>query len=287
MNRIRPSFKLAIVLAWLSLTGVMAAQWLGVLPDVYSRVFAQRIALCENLAVNCSLFLAAERQDAIEVSVEELRRRDDEVISAAVRRADGVTIAKAGDHDAAWLLKPLSGSTENQIRMPLLNGKRHWGELEVVFRPIQPTWFFGMVDRSWAQSLLLVAAVNVVLFGVLLWKVLYELDPSRTAPSRVRAAFDALSEGLLVLDSKGRIAMANLSFSRSIALPIEHLVGRDALTLPFEPTKEECPPWCEIMRTESEVHRVEMTLATAQGAVRTFMVNASPFLRERAGAAAC
>ena len=265
MNRIRPSFKLAIVLAWLSLTGVMAAQWLGVLPDVHSRVLTQRIALCENLAVNCSLFLAAERQDAIEVSLEELRRRGGDVISAAVRRTDGVSIATAGDHDAAWILQPHSVSTENQLRVPMLTGRRHWGELEVAFRPIQPKWFFGIIDRSWAQTLLLVAAINVVLFGVLLGKVLYELDPSRAAPLRVRAAFDALSEGLLVLDNQGRIAMANLSFSRSIALPIEHLVGRDALTLPFEPTKEECPPWCEIMRTESEVHRVEMTLSNSAG----------------------
>lgn len=280
MNRIRPSFKLAIVLAWLSLTGVMAAQWLGVLPDVHSRVLAQRIALCENLAVNCSLFLATERQDAIEISLEEMRRRGVDVISAAVRRADGEPFAMAGDHEAAWLLKPQSGSTENQIRVPLLTGRRHWGELEVAFRPIQPTWFFGLVDRSWAQTMLLVASINVVLFGVLLWKVLYELDPSKAAPSRVRAAFDALSEGLLVLDSQGRIAMANLSFSRAIALPIDYLVGRDALTLPFEPTKEEGPPWREIMRTKSEVHRVEMTLATAQGAVRTFMVNASPIFEK-------
>lgn len=276
MSRVRPSFKLAIVLAWLSLTGVMAAQWLGVLPDVHSRVLAQRIALCENLAVNCSLFLAAERKDAIAVSLEELRLRGGDVISAAVRRADGVTLAKAGDHDAAWLLKSSSESTENQVRVPLLQGKKQWGELEVVFRPIQVKWFFGLVDRSWAQSLILVAAVNMVLFGVLLWKVLYELDPSRTAPTRVRAAFDALSEGLLVLDNQGRIAMANLSFSRAIALPLDHLVGRDAATLPFEQTKEDSPPWGEVMLTKSEVHRVEMTLATAQGAIRTFMVNASP-----------
>lgn len=278
MKRIRPSFKLAIVLAWLSLTGVMTAQWLGVFPDVHSRVLAQRIALCENLAVNCSLFLAAERQDAIQVSLEELRRRGDDVISAAVRKSGGETLAKAGDHDAAWILRPQSGSTENQVRVPLLHGKQHWGELEVVFRPIQPTWFFGLVDRAWAQSLLLVAAVNVVLFGVLLWRVLYELDPSRAAPSRVRAAFDALSEGLLVLDNQGRIAMANLSFSRSILLPIDELVGKDAATLPFEPSKEGSPAWSEIMHAKSEVHRVEMTLGTAQSAVRTFMVNASPIL---------
>jgi diguanylate cyclase (GGDEF)-like protein/PAS domain S-box-containing protein/putative nucleotidyltransferase with HDIG domain len=276
MNRIRPSFKLAIAMAWLSLTGVMAAQWLGVLPNVHARVLAQRISLCENLAVNCSLFLAAERQDAIQVSLDELRNRCSEIVSAGVRRSDGAMVAEVGDHAAAWIMRGQKISSENQIHVPLLQGKNQWGELEVVFRPIGETWFYGLVDRTWLQSLLLIAAVNVILFGVLLWKVLYELDPSRAAPSRVRAAFDSLTEGLLVLDNHGRIAMANSSFSRAIALPTELLVGKDAATLPFAPTKEEAPSWRDMLRAHQEVHRVEMTLPSAQGTVRTFMVNASP-----------
>lgn len=278
MNRIRPSFKLALALAWLSLTGVMTAQWLGVLPDAHSRVLAQRITLCESLAVNCSLFLAAEKQDAMQISLDELHRRAEDVLSVAVRRNDGAILAESGDHETAWRERSQIGSSENQVHVPLLLGKTHWGDLEVVFKPISKTWLFGLVDRSWAQSLLLVAAVNVILFGVLLWKVLYELDPSRAAPSRVRAAFDALSEGLLVLDSQGKIAMANLAFSRSIALPIQQLLGRDAATLPFKPSKEESPTWSEISLTTSEVHRVEMTLQTNESTTRTFMVNASPIL---------
>jgi diguanylate cyclase (GGDEF)-like protein/PAS domain S-box-containing protein/putative nucleotidyltransferase with HDIG domain len=276
MNRIRPSFRLAITLAWLSLTGVMAAQWLGVLPDGHSRVVAQRIALCENLAVNCSLFLASENLDALQISLDELKRRDAEIQGAAVRRADGEMFAGTGEVSQNWRASALRPSSENHVHVPLLQGNENWGELEVVFKPISETWFFGLVDRAWAQALLLVATVNLVLFGGLLWRVLYELDPSRTAPSRVRAAFDSLTEGLLVLDNQGRIAMANMAFSSAISMSQKSLVGRVAATLPFEPNKDDAPSWKEMSLTQSEVHRVEMTLQVAEGDTRTFMVNASP-----------
>lgn len=282
MHRIRPSFKLAIVLAWLSLTGVMAAQWLGVSPDVHKQVLAQRIALSENLAVNCSLFLRDEAFDSIETSLLELTRRNSDILAAEVRRVDGRILAQAGDPVALGDAKAPAVSSDRRILVPLLQNEEPWGRLEVVFKPITVTWFYGLVDRDWAQSLLLIAAINGLLFGGLLWKVLYELDPSRAAPSRVRAAFDALTEGLLVLDNQGRIAMANRSISNAIGQTPEALVGKEASSLPFTPAKPGPLTWRDMTLAKSELHGVEMTSPGKEG-VHTFMVNCSPILEGDGG----
>ena len=48
-----------------------------------------------------------------------------------------------------------------------------------------------------------------LLFLGYLKRMLRELDPSRSVPQRVRAAYDTLTEGLLVLDRNGAIVLAN------------------------------------------------------------------------------
>lgn len=48
------------------------------------------------------------------------------------------------------------------------------------------------------------------------------------SPIPVRAALDSLAEGLLVLDRKGRIVLANQAFSEWVGIPSEKLTGTEA-----------------------------------------------------------
>jgi PAS domain-containing protein len=63
-------------------------------------------------------------------------------------------------------------------------------------------------------------------FYFYLGRALRQLDPSRAVPARVRAALDTLAEGLLIIDLKGYIMLANQAFASVVGKTTEKLTGR-------------------------------------------------------------
>ena len=128
--------------------------------------------------------------------------------------------------------------------MPILQGKSRWGSLEVAFRPLgTPGWPSWLDPAEW-RLVIYITAANALIYLFYLGRVLYALDPSRVMPQRVRAAFDTLTEGLLVLDNEGRIVMANQAFALVVGRKPTDLLGTKASILPFLDqawTREEIP----------------------------------------------
>ena len=57
-----------------------------------------------------------------------------------------------------------------------------------------------------------VSLTSFLVFYLYLGKMLKQLDPSQAIPDRVRTALDTMAEGLLVMDAKQNIVLANLAF---------------------------------------------------------------------------
>ena len=55
-------------------------------------------------------------------------------------------------------------------------------------------------------------------YFLFLRRALKELDPSAVIPERVKAAFDVLAEGLLIVDNDGSIVLANQAFTELTGL---------------------------------------------------------------------
>ena len=72
-----------------------------------------------------------------------------------------------------------------------------------------------------------------VLFFFYMTKMLEYLDPSQAVPGHVRSALDTLAEGLLVIDSRDRIVLANEAFAAMVGKPPEKLLGHVASRLPW------------------------------------------------------
>jgi len=54
------------------------------------------------------------------------------------------------------------------------------------------------------------------------------LDPSKVVPSRVRSAMDTIAEGLLVIDNKERIVLANQAFAALVGRSSDEMLGSKA-----------------------------------------------------------
>src|SRR5206468_5166032 len=128
--------------------------------------------------------------------------------------------------------------------VPIFDGPKRWGTIEVRFRPLSGAGWFGYVNTPQVRLMAFIAAASMVLFLLYLRKMLQHLDPSKVVPSRVRTALDTLAEGLLVVDANGRIVLANHAFASIVGKPPEELLGNRASQLPWVddgPTPAEHP----------------------------------------------
>src|SRR2546421_12937808 len=102
MRRLSAATRISIGLTCLTMSLLLAAQGLGVIPSPIDAVLKGRKELCEGLAIHCSL--AAQRNDVetIKDTTRAVVGRNPDVLSAALRKMDGTVVVAVGDHDRHW-----------------------------------------------------------------------------------------------------------------------------------------------------------------------------------------
>ena len=174
----------------------------------------------------------------IETNLRAVANRNDNVLSAGLRRSDGHLVVEVGQHEAHWRQRAGGQSIASHIVVPIMADDAAWGTVEVRFAPLSSPGLLGITERSPFRCVVFVSAVCLLLFYIFLRKILYQLDPTNVVPQRVRAALDTLSEGLLVLDSNERIVLANRAFATTTGRKPEDLQGWKASALPWQLGKD-------------------------------------------------
>ena len=102
MRQVSPITRITVGLVLLTLCILVSGDLLGLTPGRAHAVLDARKKFCETLAVQFAL--AAQRNDTqtIEQALALVVDRNDDVLSAALRAGDGITLAEAGDHTLHW-----------------------------------------------------------------------------------------------------------------------------------------------------------------------------------------
>ncbi|MCA9121549.1 MAG: diguanylate cyclase [Planctomycetaceae bacterium] len=281
MKRITISFRIALCLALLSLCGVLIARVFGMYPDTQNIRLQGRIALCESLAINCSMLASRGDFRGVEKNLQAFVLRNQDVRSAALRRGDGEAVIEVGDHSVHWKGTDSGESTETQIYVPIATDGRHWGNVEVAFQRVSSVGSTTQWMSPFVEFVVFVTGFNAILFVFWLRRVLMHLDPSRVMPQRVRSALDTLAEGLLVLDGDGRIVMANKSFATTVGQAPEQLQGRNASELSWIGDCDKGQlPWNASLLDSAQRVGVPLQLKTGDYDERSFHVNVAPIFGE-------
>lgn len=118
------------------------------------------------------------------------------------------------------------------------------------------------------------------------------LDPSTAIPERVRTAFDALTEAVLILDKQSRVVLANRAFRRLHPQAEEEIMGKpiaemEWLTSGTHAAPDESP-WARAMASRTPVgdETLEILRAEEEEPVRT-IVGCSPVLDGRGRLRGC
>ena len=261
---------------------LLIAMNIGIMPDYRDVARNGRDQLCAAIAANSSVMVRQRDLRRLQAVLSLVAQRNDDIVTAGVRRDDGSLAVEVGNHSRIWQPLEDGKSTDTQVMVPIHTSDNVlWGTVELRFRPVSPPGWWGYFINPQSLFVTFVGAVTFLLTSIYLRKTLQHLDPSKVVPGRVRSALDTLAEGLLVLDQNQRIMLANQSFAEIVGEPPEHLLGRSAADLPWDHphgANEVSYPWEISFRDEAPLAGMMMHLLDHDGKRRSFMINCTPIL---------
>ena len=275
---ISPAVRLSIGLVAITACILTLGTLLGLVPDRTEDALGVRKKISETLAIQVAALASTDQFALMEYTLREMVTRSDEILSGAVRRADGKLVTQVGDHNA-WNPPDDNKSTTTHVQIPVFRGQQRWGTVEIRFSPLWQD-YAGWLRRSLLGTVLFVVVLGFVAFLFFVKKTLRELDPSSVIPERVKAAFDSLSEGLLILDINERIVLANASITQKLSMEADSFIGKTASDLGWV-HENDTPvfyPWTESIRSKKSKHGVTLRIHPDGSTMLTFVVNSTPML---------
>jgi len=283
MNFLSTKSRMAIGQVSLVVSILMTASLFGLMPDRIAAVRDGRAALAEAIAANSSILITQKDVDRLEGILGLVVDRNKDLLSAALRTEAGHRVVTQGDHKEHWRDDESEFSTNTQVTVFIWEGDTKWGRVELRFSPLVDEGWMGVVTGPQTQLLLFMSLLCFLGFYLYLGKMLKQLDPSQAVPERVRSALDTMAEGLLVLDNKEQIMLANRAFATLLTTTPEALLGRRVGDFPWsgaegEPLEPDTRPWhVALMSGEAQKNkRVRLTLPDSTRL--TLMINCSPVL---------
>ena len=281
MPKLNAKTHIAMGMAFLVVTLLLAAVSLQLVPDRNASIRESRAKLAETIAINGSAFIIKQDFKVLKLILGLVVKRNDEIISAAVRHNSGKAIVTIGDHQ--WDLASGEHSTETHLKVPIFSGKKKWGQMELRFTPLTAEGWLGVLDHPLVKLVAFMALTSFILFWLYLRRMLKHLDPSQAVPPHVRAALDTLAEGLMVLDLKENIVLANQAFASIVGRSTDDLATGHASEFEWlgpegEPLDPADYPWTRALKEGTTQRDDIIHLYDSESRLRIFKVNSSPVL---------
>ena len=137
---------------------MFSALLLGLVPDQQGAVVLGRKNLCEALAVHCSVALQQGDVASLEAGVKSICKRNPDILSAGVRKADGRVLIDVGNHTGAWQATDGEQQSEARMQVPIsFKSQRAPDEKETEFVRSSDNWFRPTMLKTGPDGALYIA----------------------------------------------------------------------------------------------------------------------------------
>ena len=273
--------RIAIGQSSLLMSILLAAIFFGFVPNRDTAVLEGRAALAEALAANSSMLITQSDIKRLGTDLELIVERNEALLSAGLRRSNNELLVSVSDHAVTWQEASGEHSTNTYVKVPIFDGDGQWGQLELRYKPLRAEGWLGYLQNPWVQLVVFVCVVSFIVFRFYLGKMLKHLDPSQAIPSRVRSALDTMAEGLLVVDTKQQVVLANAAFGELLNRDTDSLVGLKATDFDWldetHADKTDQFPWISVLEDGEAQKNARIRLQTPDG-IKSFIVNCSPVM---------
>jgi diguanylate cyclase (GGDEF)-like protein/PAS domain S-box-containing protein len=278
--------RISMSLALMGLCVMLTGDFLfGKYSDDQQVTMQARSSICEALAIQFSSLMAVDDLATVRLSLKTLVQRDDDILSAALRSKDGKIRAEAGNHLLQWKKNTATDkSSLTHVQVPIFRNNTQWGTVEMRFAEIGVPSKWRAVFSPFVLLTIYVLVAGFIGYVFFLRRTLKHLDPSAVIPDRVKAALDVLTEGVVLVDTRQQVVLANTALSGKLGIRSEELMGKYLSELAWSSpdgaaSAAEEYPW-QLAMTDGESHTGTRLQLSLEGNDHTFMVNSSPILSD-------
>lgn len=288
MNNIRkslanlwPSIRISLVLVLITNSIILFADLCGFIPNQAQYELENRKQYSESLAVLFSAMAADRDLKNIREVVTKIVAREDNILSAGFRAQSGRLLFETGSHTKYWGNYQATSSTTTHVLVPIFIDDKQIGAIELRFKDlVTGENSYNAFNNATYKLILFVIIFGFFSFLFFIVRTLRQIDPAAVVPDRVNNAFDTLSEGVVILDEKEYIVMANKAFAEIFKREANSVFGFKpaelGLTLADDEAGDALYPWLITMATGESSVGNKLNLNLGSGNIRTLMVNCAP-----------
>ncbi len=278
MSSIKSSTRIALSAGAITVSVIWLALGLNLFPDAVRSKLAGRVDLFKAISVNATVLVKQHHEREFEAFLVGVCKANPDIVSCGIRSKEGDLQFSVGDHATLWNADQTSPDGD-QMAVQIFDGDRPWGTLEIKFSPIQETgwhhWF------AFPLPLVLFCGALVMLLNwSYLGQTLRQFNPSRVVPQRVRVAFDALTDGLMLVDTDFQIVMANQAFERMANMSERELQAKTINDFDWEVNGEKLgageAPWHRCLKQMETLRGELIWLRRDQKQVMRYAVSTTP-----------
>lgn len=288
--RIGPIARLSMGLAALLITLVLVADMmLGVVPARGEIQRETRHRIAENLVIQFSALLEANNLGDLGKSIQQVLARDPEIRSITIRRSDGLMVMHRGQPlPSAGAAPAEAESPGDHLTIPIHAGRTEWGQVDLRFVPAAPGSWLSWLAQPGVLMIIVLGVGGYLLCYAYLRRAMHYLNPSASVPDRVRKAFDSLAEGLVIVDQRARIVLANRMFRQLHPSAAGELNGRPIEALDWlAPRDGTAAAWTTTLQSGKPVLGVPLVLAQPEGESTQLLVSSAPITDNSGRARGC
>lgn len=290
--RIRPTLQITIGLVVLTSAILLIIDLLfGVFADPEGEVMRVRKASAETMATQVAVLIESGQLKALSRMLDRIRKQNPAIRSLAVRRTEGRLLAQSGDHAAAWQATNGDTSTLAQLLVPLSTDSGRWGSFEVAYFPDGRSWLDRALGHRLGVALFVTALLGAFVYFQYMRRALVHLDPKAVIPERVKLAFDIMTEGVAVLDRRGRVLLANRALCALPGGEPPDLLGKRLSALPWLeaalPLDRAARPWEQAIHSGSPVMGHAIDVAFLANGGKKLVINCAPIADPRGVVRGC
>jgi len=282
MSRVTTTTRISFGLACTTVSVLMVAFSIGFFPNQRLAEFENRKTLCETVAIECCF--AAQRQDKelMRALLQAIMPRHASLLSVGLRKVDGSLFVHCGPHETEWAKNANKQDLASHLKVPIMDRKSKWGDVEFCFSPLEGSGYWDWLGSTSTRTAIFITAATFLLHSFYLRRTLRYLNPSDVIPDRVRATLDTLAEGVLLIDRKQRIVLANAAFAKHTGRSADELQGMDPRRIEFTPVGKqeagECMPWVKTINDGTAQSGVMLALNDTAENRRSFVVSTTPII---------
>lgn len=281
--RLNPITQISIGIVCLTASLLFIGELIGLIPNSQQAQYESRTRFAEAFAVQLSTLAYRGQNSTIENTLRAIVDQNDDLESAAIYSIG--QDFEYGQHQKFWNSELTALNSRYQLSVPVVRNNIEWGTVQLRYTKTDTTSLRGLIAQhpTWAL-VIFVTVFGFIAYRFFMRRALRELDPSGAIPDRVKSAFDAMAEGVLILDDQRNVVLANQAFLSNIEQPAEELVGYPASKLGWQHDDDELLleekhlPWDEVFEDLSGRRGSRLILNTAQSGRVVFVVNCSPIL---------